>query len=96
MCTMDFLMEAIRILYLEENHEDAELVRLVLHTSMPSAEIFITGNKEVFCGKLESEIFHVILVDYDTPRFSAAEAIAYIIDKNIESPIIVVSGVINN
>ncbi|OGT43286.1 MAG: hypothetical protein A3F13_07640 [Gammaproteobacteria bacterium RIFCSPHIGHO2_12_FULL_40_19] len=93
---MDFLMEAIRILYLEENHEDAELVRLVLHTSMPSAEIFITGNKEVFCGKLESEIFHVILVDYDTPRFSAAEAIAYIIDKNIESPIIVVSGVISH
>lgn len=89
-------MNAIRILYLEEDHGDAELVRLALHAPMPSAEVVITDNKEAFCEKLSTEIFDIIFMDYDTPRFSAADAIAYITSKNIEAPIIVISGVISH
>src|SRR3990167_4430039 len=87
-------MGKIQILYLEENKMDAELVRLTLHNHTPPSEISIAENKEIFCSKLDSDQFDVILMDYDMPNFSAADAIDYVKTKNSKLPIIIISGAI--
>jgi len=87
-------MTTTKILYLEDNEADVELVRMVLHKRMPSVDVSIANNKELFFDKIASSQFDVILMDYDMPGFPAMDAIQYVKSKNIHLPIIIISGAV--
>ncbi|HLB56811.1 MAG TPA: GGDEF domain-containing response regulator [Coxiellaceae bacterium] len=87
-------MKSIRIIHLENNGIDAELVALALKDQAYTADVVIVDDKERFCKKLETEKFDVILMDYDVPNLSASEAIDIVKSKKIDTPIIVISGAI--
>lgn len=87
-------MKKLKIIHLENNGIDAELVALALSDRSYPAEIVVTDDRDEFCQKLDKEKFDLILMDYDVPSLSAAEAIQIVQSKKITTPIIIVSGAI--
>lgn len=82
----------IKILHLENNGIDAELVAFALKEQSYHVDIYVTDEKDLFCKKLDKEKYDLILMDYDTPELSASDAITLIKAKKIKTPIIIISG----
>ncbi|OGT27082.1 MAG: hypothetical protein A3I77_02545 [Gammaproteobacteria bacterium RIFCSPLOWO2_02_FULL_42_14] len=87
-------MDKIKIIYIENNGIDAELVALSLKDHADPADIVVVDDRETFCHRLDTEKFDLVLMDYDVPNLSAKEAIHIIKEKKIEVPIIIISGAI--
>jgi DNA-binding response OmpR family regulator len=81
----------LKILLIEDNEEDAELIRLVLKnwagTVLKNADCFSSGLKF-----LEEEPFDVLLLDLGLPDSNGLDAIRKIQDKGLKLPIIVLTG----
>lgn len=87
-------IKKIKIMHLENNGIDAELVAFALKDESYSVDITVVDGKEDFSKKLDASKFDLIFMDYDVPDFGAVEAIELINSKKIRSPIIVISGAI--
>ncbi|MHA1171519.1 MAG: hybrid sensor histidine kinase/response regulator, partial [Candidatus Heimdallarchaeota archaeon] len=57
----------IRILHLEDNKNDAELVKETLLMKEINCEIIHVDNEKEFIKNLENNTFDVILADYNLP-----------------------------
>lgn len=84
----------IKIIHLENNGIDAELVNLALKDQPYLAEITVVDERNEFCRKLDTDAFDLIFMDYDVPTLGAIEAITIIQQKKIKAPIIIISGAI--
>ena len=84
----------IRILHLEDNQNDAELVKETLLMKEINCEIIHVDNEKDFIENLENNTFDVILADYNLPSFDGFAALA--LSKKIapEIPFIFISGVL--
>jgi PAS domain S-box-containing protein len=85
-------MAPIRLLLLEDNPCDAELIELQLHQSQLECTMAVVDNEEGFRSALENGQPDVILSDYNLPRFNGVTAlrIARVIAPS--TPFIFVSG----
>jgi diguanylate cyclase (GGDEF)-like protein/PAS domain S-box-containing protein len=86
------MSEVVRVLHLEDNADDAELVR-----SMLAAEGFEVSAQHVvdrkqYSAALDAGGFDLILSDYTLPAFSGAEALDLARQKAPQTPFIFVSG----
>src|SRR3982074_2960035 len=83
----------LRILHLEDNATDAELVRLSLARGGLNCDILPVNNADAFLAALQRPEFDVILSDSGVPGDEGRAALAAAHDRCPGVPFIVVSGV---
>ncbi|HEY6749725.1 MAG TPA: response regulator [Rubrobacteraceae bacterium] len=87
-------MKALRILNLEDNPLDAELVHATLTDSGVGCEILRVQTRADFAAALESGDFDLILADYSLPSFDGLSALKVAQEIDPEIPFVLVSGAV--
>jgi signal transduction histidine kinase len=82
----------LRILYLEDDPKDAELVQVMLETEGLACHVTRVETQVDFCASLERDGFNLILADYTLPSFDGISALKIAAHKRPEVPFIFVSG----
>ncbi|PMB22383.1 sensor histidine kinase [Fischerella thermalis] len=88
-------MNKLRILHLEEDPIDAELIRLMLSKNGLECEVFLAKMGSDYLAALDEGNFDLILSDSSIPGFSAQAALETARQKCPEVPFIFVSAAIN-
>src|SRR5690349_20525557 len=88
-------MSGVRILLLEDEHHDAELITETIRAAGIDAEITTARSEIAYREALERQAFDVILADYALPRFDGISAIEMATRLQPPVPIIVLSGAID-
>jgi two-component sensor histidine kinase len=84
----------VRILLLEDNKLDADLIQAALRRELPAAAITHVMERAGFLAALEHEKPELVLSDYSLPQFDGFEALAIVRHGQPELPFIFVSGVL--
>lgn len=87
---------SIRILLLEDNSNDAELVRSAIESSSMQTQITWVDDKKTFVDAVENGAYDVILSDYRLPSFDGMSALKIAKKKFPQVPFIFVSGTIGD
>ncbi|MBM3848025.1 MAG: PAS domain S-box protein [Verrucomicrobia bacterium] len=87
--------EKIRVLHLEDNPADAELVRAELIASGLSIDYRQVDNRQEFVAALDSPI-DIILADYRLPQFDALQALRTLQQHGLSLPFIVITGTLGD
>ncbi|MCF3650853.1 hybrid sensor histidine kinase/response regulator [Synoicihabitans lomoniglobus] len=81
-----------RVLYLEDNTTDADLIRNVLESTDLEIEITTAYNRDQFLAQLDLRCWDIILTDYNLPEFTELEAVQIATERCPNSSTIVVTG----
>ncbi|MEW6730466.1 MAG: response regulator [Acidobacteriota bacterium] len=84
----------LRILYLEDDPNDAELVKGVLMTEGIICDLVHTDTREAFISALEQSSFDLLLSDYLLPSFDDLSVLQIARQKWPDTPFIYISGTI--
>lgn len=88
--------QGIRVLYGEHNVTDIDLTKRFLKTHAPQIEVEIVSTADEMLGRLSEDIqkdkYDALLIDYHLPGPGAIELIKKLRAQNIESPIVVITG----
>jgi len=82
----------MRILHLEDDPKDAELIQSTLEAEGISCEITCVDNPKVFRTSLERGAFDLVLADYTLPGFDGISALKAAKEISPDVPFIFVSG----
>src|SRR5689334_6710834 len=82
----------LRILHLEDDSLDAELVHATLAEEGIICELTLVDTREEFVRALDSGSFDLVLSDFALPDFDGMSALTIIRERNPELPFIFVSG----
>ena len=85
----------IRILHLEDDREDAALVSSMLQGGNIDAVIDVVDARSAFGEKVAQGSHDLILADYQLPQFDGLEALAIARRLRPDTPLIIVSGVMD-
>ena len=85
-------MSALKILHLEDNQHDADLVEATLESGGLAADLVRVDRRETFKAALDSGEFDVILADYNLPSFDGAAAQEIAARSHPDVPFIYLSG----
>ena len=86
------MSQPLRILHLEDDPHDAEIVHGVLDSAGLNCEIRRVQTRDEFTAALEEGGFDLILADFSLPEFDGMSALHIALDKSPELPFIFVSG----
>jgi len=86
------MSEALRILHLEDNPMDAELVSAALVDEGLACDIIRAATRAAFTGACGTGTYDIILSDYSLPGFDGIAALAIARDVQPEVPFVFVSG----
>lgn len=89
-------MSCLKILYLEDDPQDAELVKAALLNYKLEIKLNVVSNKNSFTASLNEDKYDLLLLDYNVPSFSAVEALSFLKKSTIKTPAIVISGAIGD
>ncbi len=81
----------LRILYLEDDPKDAELVVAMLEAQGITCQVTLVQTRAGFLASLEQKGIDLILADYNLPSFDGISALKIAIEKRPEVPFIFVS-----
>jgi len=84
----------LRILHVEDNPKDAELVRARMVADGLDCEVVLVSSQDTYLAALERCGFHLILCDYSLPGFDGKAALALAKQKCPEVPFLYLSGTI--
>ena len=84
----------VRILHLEDNPADGELIRATLDQEKLPCEIHRVVSRESFITELEAGGYDLILADYNLPAFDGLTALTLARARRPEIPFLFVSGFI--
>lgn len=84
----------IRILHLEDNPSDAELIKIELNETLSDIELIQVDKKKDFIEALKQQEFNLVLADFHVPEFSGLESLALLKGLQPNIPYIIVSGAI--
>ncbi|MDH3973458.1 MAG: response regulator [Deltaproteobacteria bacterium] len=84
--------EDLKILMLEDNPADAELVRYELKKAAIGFSLKRVDTKEAFMEALKEDVPHIVLADYSLPRLTGLEAFRLFKSLNLFIPFILVTG----
>jgi PAS domain S-box-containing protein len=84
----------LRVLHLEDNPTDAELIRQTLVEGGISCDVAMVDTREGFLAALQRGGFDIILADYRLPAFDGPSALKIAREKCPEVPFIMVSGIL--
>ena len=85
----------MRILFLEDNPDDVELVRYALLKDAIYADLHQVDSKQEFVQALRSNSFDVILSDHSLPQFNSIEALRLCNRAHVQVPFILVTGTVS-
>lgn len=88
-------MNLCKILILEDNEADADLIKICLQRSDISCETIHAKGKKEFIATLKQHQFDIILSDHALPQFSSFEALAEIKKLQLQIPFILVTGTVS-
>lgn len=83
-----------RFLFLEDNYRDAELIAYQLETDGFGVEMTRVETREEFIAELDNN-YDIILADYTLPQFNALEALHILQERDVQIPLIVITGSIS-
>jgi len=83
-----------RILYLEDNQKDFELLRDFLNEEGVLENIVWTSNRHDFEAALRDGVYDIILLDYNLPDFDCLSALTIVLKKDPDIPVVVISGTV--
>lgn len=89
------MKSVLRILYLEDDPKDAELVQARLESEGVACMVTRIETEVDFRASLEQGSFDLILADYTLPSFDGMSALKIAVDKHPEMPFIFVSGTLD-
>ena len=92
---MDQKNQAVRILLAEDVPTDAELVKREIRKVLPESSYRIVETREDFSDALKIFAPDLIVSDYRMPTFDGMEALEIAIENVPETPVIIVTGSIN-
>src|SRR5439155_4891436 len=81
-----------RILLLEDNESDAQMLRKSIKAEWPECEVVAVTNKPGFEAAFKECSFDLILSDYMVPGFPGMSALAFARERCPEVPFLFVSG----
>ena len=84
----------MKILHLEDNLADAELVRSLLRQEWPACEIAVRATRADFVASLKTGRYDVILSDFQLPGFDGMEALGLARRIVPDTPFVFLSGTI--
>jgi DNA-binding NtrC family response regulator len=82
----------LRLLHLEDNQGDADLLRHTLAAEGLKFEIVHTPNRVKFEAALKQSLFDIIITDYAIPGWNGLEALARVRERYPQIPFIFFSG----
>src|SRR5215471_12785382 len=83
---------SLRILHLEDDPRDAELLQAMLETEGMLCHVICVETQADFCSALEQGGFALILADFTLPSFDGLSALKISMEKCPDVPFIFVSG----
>jgi two-component system cell cycle sensor histidine kinase/response regulator CckA len=86
------LPHGLRVLHLEDDPADAELIHAALQAEAAGVEIRRVDTREAFLDALASGSFDIVLSDYALPTFDGISAAREMRSRNIDLPLIMISG----
>src|SRR5262245_47022534 len=86
----------LRILHLEDDGNDAEIVRGVLEAGGIECRVDRVDTREGFRAALESGGFDLILADFSLPSFDGLSALQLTLERRPDVPFIFVSGTLGD
>jgi len=89
---MFFLKSPLKILHLEDNFLESEIIKGILLKEGLKFEIYRVENRDDFILSLENEHFDIILSDYLLPSFDGMSALELVMEKCPSTPFLFVSG----
>lgn len=87
--------KSLKILLLEDNPGDVELIKFELDESNLDYELKHVYTKPDFLRELDEYVPDIILADYTIPNFSGMEAITLVKELTPEIPLVIVTGTID-
>jgi len=81
----------IRLLHLEDDPGDAELVRRRLQADVP-CEIVWVQDRTDFESSLQRQSFDLVLLDHEFPGYGGLQALRHVHERQPELPVIMISG----
>jgi PAS domain S-box-containing protein len=84
----------VKILHLEDDHADAELVHHTLSQAGLVVEITRVLKADTYCNALQRGSFDIILSDYTIPGFDGGSALALAKQECPDTPFVFVSGTV--
>lgn len=91
---MNNMKDKIKILHLEDDPNDAELVREMIAAGGLDVQIEVANSKQTFWNALDNKEFDLIISDYNLPEFDGLKALIEIQKKAKNIPFIFCSGTI--
>lgn len=88
-------MNTIRILHLDDSPRDAELIEFRLKSGGLKCDITHVDNRQSFEDALAGEQFQIILCDYNLPDFDGITALKMVREKHPKTPVMLISGSLN-
>src|SRR5215470_14258065 len=85
----------MRVLYLEDNPGDAQLIEETLKADGCACEITRVETEREFCAALDQDGFQLILADFTLPSFDGISALKIAVEKRPQVPFIFVSGTLD-
>jgi signal transduction histidine kinase len=82
----------LRILYLEDDPTDAELLQATLEAEGMACEVLRVETRDEFLASLKHDELDVILADYSLPSFDGMSALKMAVEQRPELPFLFVSG----
>jgi PAS domain S-box-containing protein len=82
----------IRILYVDDNLHDRQLVRDSFRAEAGRFEIIEADSREIFEQHLELVDFDMVLSDFNILGFDGLQVLQMVKDKNPEMPVVIVTG----
>ena len=85
----------VRLLHLEDNPQDAELIHDRLEVAGLASDILWVNNRRKFEDALARKSYEVILCDFNLPDYDGISALGLAREKQPDVPVIVISGSLN-
>ncbi len=89
------VFSSVKILLAEDVSTDAELVKREIKKVLPNSIFEVVYTREAFIEALERFVPDLILSDYRMPIFDGMSALKIAMDKMPDTPVIIVTGSIN-
>jgi two-component system cell cycle sensor histidine kinase/response regulator CckA len=89
------MTDAVRVLLVEDIPTDAELVKREIRRVLPSCSFQCTDNRDEFIEALADFQPDLIVSDYRLPRFDGLAALTLALEKMPLTPVIIITGAIN-
>ena len=87
-------MSALKVLFVEDVDDDAQLVLLALERGGFATTSLRVDTKEAMIAALEAQTWDLIICDYSLPRFGALGALETLQQRGLDIPFIMVSGTV--